>query len=196
MRKQEHRKSNLESSDARITGANPMSRKHRKSFIALWLIAASLFISASAQETNKSKPEPLTIQEQGSFAVGGSVTTAPGTFETSVLAVSRGRLATNLPLLPRRLQLPIPVGVDLLLTPGEHVLRRDVADRTVQGGRCCSARRSPPPLSAERRPRRSRGTPSASGRRPWLESLFVTQLRDRHLLQQMPLGMATFCSGV
>ncbi len=45
---------------------------------------------------------------------------------------SRGRLATNLPLLPRRLQLPIPVGVDLLLTPGEHVLRRDVADRTVQ----------------------------------------------------------------
>jgi hypothetical protein len=45
--------------------------------------------------------------------------------ETSVLAFSRGRLATNLPLLPCRLQLPIPVGVDLLLTPGEHVLRRD-----------------------------------------------------------------------
>ncbi len=48
------------------------------------------------------------------------------------MAFSRGRLATNLPLLPRRLQLPIPVGVNLLLTPGEHVLRRDVADRTVQ----------------------------------------------------------------
>ena len=48
------------------------------------------------------------------------------------MAFSRGRLATNLPLLPHRLQLPIPVGVDLLLTPGEHVLRRDVADRTVQ----------------------------------------------------------------
>jgi len=47
------------------------------------------------------------------------------------LAFSRGRLATNLPLLSRRLQLPIPVGVDLLLTPGEHILRRDVADRTV-----------------------------------------------------------------
>ena len=48
------------------------------------------------------------------------------------MAFSRGRLATNLPLLPRRLQLSISVGVDLLLTPGEHVLRRDVADRTVQ----------------------------------------------------------------
>lgn len=32
-----------------------MIKKHRKSFIALWLIAASIFISASAQETNKSK---------------------------------------------------------------------------------------------------------------------------------------------
>jgi len=48
------------------------------------------------------------------------------------LAFSRGRLATNLPLLPPRLQLPIPVGVDLLRSPGEHFLRRDVADRTVQ----------------------------------------------------------------
>jgi para-nitrobenzyl esterase len=34
-----------------------MSRKHRKFFIALWLIAAALFISASAQETKKSGPE-------------------------------------------------------------------------------------------------------------------------------------------
>ena len=30
-------------------------------------------------------------------------------------------LPTNLPLLSRRLQLPIPLGVDLLLTPGQHV---------------------------------------------------------------------------
>ena len=30
--------------------------------------------------------------------------------ETSVLAFSPGRLATNFPLLPRRLQLPIPIG--------------------------------------------------------------------------------------
>src|SRR5688500_17460533 len=64
----------------RVTGAISMSRKHRKSFLALWRIAAILFNSAIAQATKKSKPEPLRIQEQGSFAVGGSVTTAPGTF--------------------------------------------------------------------------------------------------------------------
>jgi len=58
-----------------------MQRKHRKSFIALWLSAAICFISASAQETKRSKPEPLMIQEQGSFAVGGSVITAPGNFD-------------------------------------------------------------------------------------------------------------------
>src|SRR5947209_20138706 len=58
-----------------------MSRKHWKSFIALWLLTAALFTSASAQETNKSKPEPLVIQEQGSFAVGGTVVAAPGTFD-------------------------------------------------------------------------------------------------------------------
>jgi hypothetical protein len=32
------------------------------------------------------------------------------------LGFSGGRLATNLPLFPRGFQLPIPLGVDLLLT--------------------------------------------------------------------------------
>jgi hypothetical protein len=58
-----------------------MSSNHRKSLFALSLMAAIVFTSARAQETNKSKPEPLMIQEQGSFAVGGSVITAPGTFD-------------------------------------------------------------------------------------------------------------------
>jgi hypothetical protein len=58
-----------------------MSSKHRKSLFALSLMAGIIFTSARAQETNKSKPEPLIIQEQGSFAVGGTVTTAPGTFD-------------------------------------------------------------------------------------------------------------------
>ena len=35
-------------------------------------------------------------------------------------------------MLPRRFQLPVALRVDLLLTAGEHVLRRDVADGTVQ----------------------------------------------------------------
>jgi hypothetical protein len=39
---------------------------------------------------------------------------------------SSGLLATNLPLFPGRLQLPVALCVDLLLPPGEHVLRRDV----------------------------------------------------------------------
>jgi len=58
-----------------------MSRKHRKSFMALWLIAAILVTSASAQETKKSKQEPLMIQEQGSFAIGGTVITKSGKFD-------------------------------------------------------------------------------------------------------------------
>jgi hypothetical protein len=45
---------------------------------------------------------------------------------------SRGPLAAILPLFPRRLQLPIPLGVNLPLMPGEHVLRRDVANGAVQ----------------------------------------------------------------
>ena len=45
---------------------------------------------------------------------------------------SRGLLTTNLALFPRLLQPPIPRGMDFLLTPGEHLLRRDVADGAVQ----------------------------------------------------------------
>jgi hypothetical protein len=37
-------------------------------------------------------------------------------------------------MFPRRVQLPIPLGLNLRLMPGEHVLWRDVADGTVQPG--------------------------------------------------------------
>lgn len=40
-------------------------------FTALWLFAAALLTSASAQAAGNSNPEPLMIQEQGSFAAGG-----------------------------------------------------------------------------------------------------------------------------
>lgn len=53
----------------------------RKSLLASAFIAAVVFTSARAQESGKSKPEPLMIEEQGSFAVGGSVVTSPGTFD-------------------------------------------------------------------------------------------------------------------
>lgn len=41
--------------------------------------AALASLPASAQQTNRN--EPLAIQDQGSFAVGGAVTTAPGSFD-------------------------------------------------------------------------------------------------------------------
>ena len=58
-----------------------LNKTHRRSILALGLMAVFLFTSASAQGTSKSKFEPLTIQEHGSFAVGGSVVTAPGTLD-------------------------------------------------------------------------------------------------------------------
>jgi hypothetical protein len=45
---------------------------------------------------------------------------------------SRCPLAAILPLFLRPVQLPIPLGLNLLLMPGEHVLWSDVADGTVQ----------------------------------------------------------------
>jgi hypothetical protein len=58
-----------------------MTSNYRKSLLALSFIAAIVFTSAPAQESKRSKPEPLMIEEQGSFAVGGSVITTPGTFD-------------------------------------------------------------------------------------------------------------------
>ena len=50
-----------------------------------------------------------------------------------VLFVSSRDLSTaDLARFPRLLQHPIPRGVDFLLPPGEHLLRRDVADGAVQ----------------------------------------------------------------
>ncbi len=47
--------------------------------VALWL-AAAWAASAGAPVAGEGGPEPLVIQEQGSFAVGGKVVTNPGTF--------------------------------------------------------------------------------------------------------------------
>jgi hypothetical protein len=52
--------------------------------------------------------------------------------ETRLLRSSRGPLAAILPLFPRRLQLPIPLGENLLLMSAEHVPRRDLSDGAVQ----------------------------------------------------------------
>ena len=63
-----------------------MRTKHRKSFDTLLLIAAGIVASACTTISRPDKPVPLIIQEQGSFAVGGTVITKPGTFD----AIKRG----------------------------------------------------------------------------------------------------------
>jgi hypothetical protein len=57
-----------------------MQTKHRNLFIAL-LVLFGISMSAWATASENAGPEPLTIQEQGSFAVGGTVVTNPGTFD-------------------------------------------------------------------------------------------------------------------
>lgn len=57
-----------------------MHRKRNHKGLALWLAATTLLTSLTAQVARTGKPEPLTIQEQGSFAAGGRVITNPGTF--------------------------------------------------------------------------------------------------------------------
>jgi len=57
-----------------------INRMHRNSFIAAPLMTVLLFTSATAHEANKSKFEPLAIQKQRSFIIGGKVITNSGTF--------------------------------------------------------------------------------------------------------------------
>ena len=64
---------------------DPCGMMRRIRIGALVLLAATAITPASAQDT-RTKPDPLTIQEQGSFAVGGTVITNPGTYD----AVKRG----------------------------------------------------------------------------------------------------------
>jgi hypothetical protein len=45
------------------------------------LLGAALLVAAPVLAQSANRAEPLIIQEQGSFAVGGSVATAPGTFD-------------------------------------------------------------------------------------------------------------------
>ena len=58
-----------------------MSMKHWKLFIALSLIPVSIIASACTVVSGNGKTEPLIIQQQGSFAVGGTVIRNPGTFD-------------------------------------------------------------------------------------------------------------------
>jgi hypothetical protein len=58
-----------------------MKTEQGKRFFTLLLFIAGILASACAMADASGKPAPLIIQEQGSFAVGGTVTTNPGTFD-------------------------------------------------------------------------------------------------------------------
>jgi len=57
-----------------------MSSKPRTLSGALLLVSIGTFAAGNAM-AEETKPLPLVIQEQGSFAVGGTVVTNPGTFD-------------------------------------------------------------------------------------------------------------------
>jgi len=58
-----------------------MQRRFGKLLVALTLTLGSASLSACAVTRHSGKTAPLVIQEQGSFAVGGTVVTTPGTFD-------------------------------------------------------------------------------------------------------------------
>ena len=58
-----------------------MMAKHRMLSDALPIVIAGIVGTASAMTAQTSTAEPLVIQEQGSFAVGGTVIQNAGTFD-------------------------------------------------------------------------------------------------------------------
>jgi len=84
----------------------------RRSFATLALAAAALLAAAYGQAARNGRPEPLRIQEQGSFAVGGKVITNPGTFnpkqptpEGQTLHGDHAYVFYQVPVNPRKLPL-------------------------------------------------------------------------------------------
>jgi para-nitrobenzyl esterase len=95
MQKPESGKSNLRFPALRVTGANPVSRKHRESFIALWLLAATLLIiSASAQETQKTSPEQAPATPKTAVNAAPAATQTVRTASGIVRGVTEGDVSS------------------------------------------------------------------------------------------------------
>ena len=60
-----------------------MTSNNRTLSAALLLLSAGIVASAGVNAQQANRPEPLTIQEQGSFAVGGTVLRKPGTYNNN-----------------------------------------------------------------------------------------------------------------
>src|ERR1700730_12748677 len=80
--------------------------------------------SGSGANTNHVGPQLDSVVEE--------VTLNSCVVGSNPLHPSCGTLGAILPLSPRRLHLPIPLGLNLPLMPADHVLRRDVTDGATQ----------------------------------------------------------------
>jgi acetyl esterase/lipase len=125
MQKQESGKSNLKFSVLRVEGANSMRRKHRKSLLALALIAACSLSLASAQETNKSKPEQASTPAMAKTVINLWPGVAPGSEQWKQPETnlgSGGRETTvnvSTPTLTAYLAAPaIATGTAVIIAPG------------------------------------------------------------------------------
>jgi len=58
-----------------------MRSAHRKMAMVLLLLSVAMLGSGCVMASGNSMPAPLIVQEQGSFAVGGTVISTPGTFD-------------------------------------------------------------------------------------------------------------------
>ena len=58
-----------------------MLTRFRKGSLGALILAATALSASFAQADTPAKPAPLTLQDQGSFAVGGTVVKNPGTFD-------------------------------------------------------------------------------------------------------------------
>ncbi len=108
MQTRKSEKSNVELPAFRITGTDPVSRKHRKFFMVIWLVAASVLPAVRAQEANNSEPEQASATKTvvNAAPAAPTVRTASGIVrgvtEDDVSSFKRIPFAAGFPSLPRR----------------------------------------------------------------------------------------------
>ena len=74
-------KNNVETAPSSESTKEAMGAKQWKLLTALLLISTGIISSAGLMAGGNEKPAPLIIEKQGSFAVGGTVISNPGTFD-------------------------------------------------------------------------------------------------------------------